>query len=430
MVGDIGTSVGVGAVGWNGRAWRPQTTPDPDPAAEPLRRYNILDGISCTSRKACVSVGGYAVNTYTPDGIHTVISYMPLAERWNGAGWSLLPFPSLPMGAQSGTLDSVSCTPDRACVTVGSFATMDETDGLLAERWDGARWSVASVPSPAGPTLGPTTATISDVSCSASGFCIAVGSWSQETLSGVEQTFAELWDGSSWSLQQTPQGVGGFAFSGVSCPSPSACIAVGWYSIAPGLPEQALAARWNGTSWSVLTTPTGPGVYNSLESVSCASPRACVAVGATQSDFGERPLVERWDGTRWSIEHPPNVSDAFLQAVSCTSSMSCTAVGSGARSTVVEQTVPASAKLSGVPIRCASGRVTLHLSGADISSVVWSLDGQTLRGHSVHRGALYTASFQLWPGRHRLTVKVEFERSSQAHKLTLRPILVGCPAGR
>jgi hypothetical protein len=428
-VGGVATAAGTGAMSWDGRRWRRQSTPDPDPAAEDLRNEDSLSGVSCTASKDCVAVGEYVASfAYDPAAMHSYPVNMPLAERWNGAGWSLLSFPGLPAGAQSGELDAISCTPDRACVAVGAF---NNPDGLLAERWDGNSWSMQSMPAPAAATLTPTFSTVSGLSCLSSRFCVAVGSFSPETFSGEEQTFAERWDGSGWSLQPTPQGPGAFEFSSVSCTSASACTAVGWYSSAPSLAARTLAERWNGTNWSIQRTPDGPGGNNFLDGISCVSGRECVAVGSTDPTSGAQPpvaapLVERWDGKRWSVEHTPNAGSRFLASVSCTSRTICTAVGSGVPGELVEQSAPATAKLTGIPAGCTRGRLTLHLRGVEISSVVWSLDGKTVRGHRVDRGALYAASLRLSPGRNKLNVKVTFEPSSETPAATVRRTVVAC----
>jgi hypothetical protein len=47
---------------------------------------------------------------------------------------------------------------------------------------------------------------------------------------GSQAAFAEVWDGSSWSIQSTPNPTGygpGPGLSGVSCTSTAACIVVG-----------------------------------------------------------------------------------------------------------------------------------------------------------------------------------------------------------
>jgi len=48
---------------------------------------------------------------------------------------------------------------------------------------------------------------------------------------GTFMTLAEHWNGSSWSVQSTPNppGATGSNFAGVSCPTTIACLGVGWY---------------------------------------------------------------------------------------------------------------------------------------------------------------------------------------------------------
>jgi hypothetical protein len=49
--------------------------------------------------------------------------------------------------------------------------------------------------------------------------------------SGVDVTLAERWNGSSWAIQSTPNPTGARSniLYGVSCPSTTACTAVGDY---------------------------------------------------------------------------------------------------------------------------------------------------------------------------------------------------------
>jgi hypothetical protein len=153
-----------------------------------------------------------------------------------------------------------------------------------------------------------------------------------------------------------------------------------------------------------------------------------VAVGQTFSNTGFQPLVERTGNTSWSIERMPTAAGALLQAVSCTSSMVCTVLGNppGASGVVAEQSVPASAKLTGIPAACGRARFTARMTGAGISSVAWSLDNKRIKGHRVRPGTKYVASIRLAPGRHKLTVKVKFTAASRTHALRIRRNLRRC----
>ena len=65
--------------------------------------------------------------------------------------------------------------------------------------------------------------------------------------------------------------------------------------------------------WTLVATPIPAGAAASqLVSVSCAAPTSCVAVGDYQlASTGEtKPLTETWNGTTWSIVTSPGPSPA------------------------------------------------------------------------------------------------------------------------
>lgn len=139
----------------------------------------------------------------------------------------------------------------------------------------------------------------------------------------------EHWNGRGWTLQPTPtlpHAKRGELLD-VSCPTAQACIAVGDYRNGSGR-QLALAEKWNGHRWNLLSTPTTPGAQNNsrLLSVSCATATACAAVG----NAGQHALAERWNGKRWTLQATPAPpgSNKALNSVSCVSAARCTAVGS------------------------------------------------------------------------------------------------------
>jgi len=72
----------------------------------------------------------------------------------------------------------------------------------------------------------------------------------------------------------------------VSCASNTACLAVGSLGL-----EAPYAERWNRGKWSVIAAPIAAGVSR-LSSVSCIRPGACYAVGGS--------LMQYWNGSTWS----------------------------------------------------------------------------------------------------------------------------------
>jgi hypothetical protein len=292
---------------WDGTTWAVQTTPNPS------ARVNSLSGVSCTLATACTAVGNY-VNGAGTD--------LTLAERWDGTTWTVQPTPN-PTGAQSSSLSGVSCTSATACTAVGNAGGQ-----LLAERWDGTNWTIQPTPIPAGARGG----FLQGVSCTSATACTAVGGYTVSST-GDQLTLAERWDGTTWTIQPTPNpsyGPLGVSLGGVSCTSATACTAVG-ETFDPGGNAATLAERWDGTNWTIQPTPN-PAAFSSLFGVSCPSATACTAVGGYET-VGNATLAERWDGTSWTIQSTPNPTAlSGLGGVTCTSATACTAVGAGATS--------------------------------------------------------------------------------------------------
>src|SRR5262249_2504885 len=146
---------------------------------------------------------------------------------------------------------------------VGDYLNYINSNGTpvtLAERWDGSTWTVQTIPTPSGAT----SISLSGVSCTSATACTAVG---DDNIFGTSVTLAERWDGKTWTIQPTPNPSGAtrISLSGVSCTSATACTAVGNYqtSNSPG----TLAERWNGSTWTIQTTPNPSGAMISLNGV-------------------------------------------------------------------------------------------------------------------------------------------------------------------
>ena len=114
----------------------------------------------------------------------------------------------------------------------------------------GFSWSVVPTPNP---SSSPND-NLPGVACTSTSDCWAVGSASSGV--GLSQTLAEHWDGTAWSIVTTPNaGTSEENFLyGVACISASDCWAVG-YSVVSGFVADTLAEHWNGSAWSIVTTP-------------------------------------------------------------------------------------------------------------------------------------------------------------------------------
>lgn len=229
-VGSYTDSLGVSyplSASWNGSSWTQRTVPIVSGSLG-----TSLAGVSCTSSSACVAVG-----TYLDRGIPT-----PTAVTWNGSAWSLLTM-MVPRGASATFMTGVSCTSGTACMAVGFSTDSLGAVFAVAERLSGTTWTDQTASLAAAPA-GATGTAFNGVSCTTSSHCTAVGYYLDAVP--VQKTFAEAWSGgTSWAFQASPNPANsdGAVFSGVSCTSSSACLAVGYNLDNPSGLTQTLAQR-------------------------------------------------------------------------------------------------------------------------------------------------------------------------------------------
>jgi hypothetical protein len=254
----------------------------------------------------------------------------PQVASASGTAW-VMQSGGTPAMTGGAAFTAISCPSSTKCMGVGTGAIVGNG---FAEKWNGTRWRPLSVSEPAGTS----TSGLQGVSCTSPRACTAVG-YSFDG-SGAEFTLAESWNGTAWSIESSPSpGSYGPTLLGVSCPSASDCTAVGTYQAVTGGPNVTLAERWNGVQWTVQSTPnpTAAGHWTQLTDVSCSAPSACTAVGYyLDGSNSEVMLAERWDGRVWAIQSTPSPAGApqtSLSGVSCQSATACTAVGKQASST-------------------------------------------------------------------------------------------------
>lgn len=289
-------------------AGRPGWSVVPSPNAS--NNHNDLSGVSCVSSSFCMAVG-----TWFGD----LNGSFALVESWDGSAWSMFDTSSIGSDAE---LRGVSCTSSNFCMAVGWQFQSSGTPALATfiAVWDGSGWSV--VPSPNGDANLNSVNQLFSVSCTSPTFCVAVGTYNGATL-------IEAWDGTVWSVVPSPNGdINGFnALSGVSCISPLFCMSVGSYH--DGTRSHTLTESWNGSAWTVASSPNRGTDSNELWGVSCTSPQFCVAVGDYRNGSIVQNLIETWIGAAWFVTPSPNAGTAEnrLFGVSCPSATSCVAVG-------------------------------------------------------------------------------------------------------
>jgi hypothetical protein len=261
---------------WNGSTWSIVAAPTPIGATE-----TSLGAVACLSATSCMAVGSYS--TATAD--------KTFATRWNGTTWSIVAMPT-PAGAALNVLAGLSCTSSASCYAVGG-SLVDSASGFsfktLVERWNGTSWAIVASPNPTSPSL----AALSGVSCTSATNCDAVG-FALNPSTFDERTLVEHWNGTSWSIVAfaTPSGALQAGLNDVSCPSAANCYAVGFS--ATDTSSKTLVEHWDGLTWSVQATPNPSGASDAgLSGVSCPGPTTCYAVGAFGANASVYTLVER-----------------------------------------------------------------------------------------------------------------------------------------
>jgi hypothetical protein len=291
---------------WNGTRWAVQ------PAFRPRRAiFSELIDVSCVSARMCVAVGYRS----------TQFSMNALVERWTGRKWMREATPA--SGKPGSYLTGVSCISARSCTAVGAYSPYNNALASLAERWNGRRWRIQRTPNPSGEGI------FSAVSCVSADACTAVG-----VRGGVDLNngpLAERYNGRKWTVETTPDH--NSQLIGVSCASARACTAVGYAYSSIQQRDVTFAERWDGHDWTIQPTPNTTQPVNQLNAVSCASPSACTAVGYSAGNPDTDPtdtLAERWNGSDWTLQSTPTGNRAVwvLKSVACPTIHACTAVGS------------------------------------------------------------------------------------------------------
>ncbi len=240
---------------WNGATWS--------------RPVNVVPS---TGRKqstiSCVSSSFCALLTGNEFGLKQLFTY-------NGTRWTAGPT------AYTATL---SCASSTLCFALGA-------ENL---RFNGAGWV-----SEAGPAITRLTTVIS---CLPSGRCVASSS-----------TETAIFNGSSWA---TVAGPGLADLTGLSCVSPTFCMATGQSATNVNAWN---SKTFNGSTWSAERTVFANTL--NMVAVSCVSTTFCVAVD-------NEARTATFKGLGWTIDAPPSGFAARNGAdISCSTTTSCVYVG-------------------------------------------------------------------------------------------------------
>lgn len=251
-----------------------------------------------------------------------VVVGIALASPMLAAGGVAAAEPGLP---HDDVLDGVSCAAPVSCVAVGAVEG-SATRLTLAESWSGSSWRVQATPNPRG-----LASSLVAVSCPSRTACTAVGAGYNR--SGFASDLVEQSDHGRWRLARSPDPFGS-RFSGlygVSCWQAGHCMVVGYFAAKSGL-SLPLAEVWNGARFRPLKLPSPRSTASGYPlGVACRTADNCMAVGSVTLRSGANvAAADAWNGSRWRalpVPPPASARTSGLNDVSCPTAVTCYAVG-------------------------------------------------------------------------------------------------------
>jgi len=260
---------------WDGSAWHRITSPN-------ASGNNVFYGVGASGLSNVWAVGDHTA----PDG---------LIEKWNGTQWSLYSSPAVNLTTSTfNATDSISSSDAWA---VG-YSRTNNTNTILFERWNGSSWNIVPAPAPPGSSALTGVAHLSATDAWAIGYQISATDF---------RTFILHWDGTAWSNIPSPNvGTRTNYLGGVYALNSTNVWAVGYYVDSLTLLTRTLVLYWNGSTWSIVSSPNLGSSNNTLYSVAGTSANDIWAVGSYYDGTGIRTLTLHWNGSTWSTVASPN----------------------------------------------------------------------------------------------------------------------------
>ncbi|HXB65424.1 MAG TPA: hypothetical protein VNV42_11175, partial [Solirubrobacteraceae bacterium] len=203
--------------------------------------------------------------------------------------------------------------------------------------------AVTVTPAAASSSYGNTVLT--SVACTSAGSCVAVGNYWDNAANQPQAMVVSETNGAWGAARELtlPRGAAthdslGAELKSVACTSAGDCVAVGAYEPKVGGEEEAMVATETRGTWapaSELRLPApalGSEQNATLNSVTCASPGSCVAVGGYETHGGYQAMVVGETAGVWGAASPvmlpaASTGRADLNSVTCTSAGNCVAAG-------------------------------------------------------------------------------------------------------
>jgi hypothetical protein len=254
-------------------------------------RDNILAGVSAAS-----ATDVWAVGAYYPAASNILAS---LAHHFDGVRWTAYPLPNV--GGEQNVLLAVSMPAPARAWAVGFYESGKFQQQTLIEHFDGNVWSVVPSPSP-----GALQNILHGVAAITDTDVWAVGG--EQDSNGFWHTLTEHWNGSAWSIVNAiDAGQSGNQLYAVKALASNNVYAVGQQAGA-GFPNQALIEHWDGTAWSVVSSPADVSA-SALPLGVTANGTLLTLVGEQETDNAfYTNYVAAGTSRSLSIQSTPNIS--------------------------------------------------------------------------------------------------------------------------
>ncbi len=216
-------------------------------------------------------------------GVFTSIDSVAVRQvaRWNGTNWAA-------MGTElSGAVEKLLVLADGSVVAIGNISSGGPSPIRGIARWDGAAWR------PIGDGL---LGTLKDVVELPGGGLLVSGSFTQGGIVGIAQ-----WNGRNW-----------VSFGGITSGNAGAMavladgsLVVSSTSLTTARSALGAVSRFDGQQWSTLS-----GLAGSVADLSVTPDGGLLATGLLSITGRGAAVAARWDGTSWTSLGNPQISSA------------------------------------------------------------------------------------------------------------------------
>lgn len=292
-----------------------------------------------------------------------------LIEHWNGTSWQIVTSPS--PGTIYNTLYGVTALSANNVWAVGYYVSTPGVTQTLTEHWNGSQWSVVNSPSPA--SMNNELFSVSAVSASdiwAAGFLTT-----PVKQTPTDETLIEHWNGSQWSVVKSPNPGSNDHLNAVAAFSASDAWVVGNANTF----AQTLIEHWNGARWSVVKSASA-GSSSDLRAVAALSASNVWAVGYALVGSSIQTFTEHWNGTNWQAVKSRNTgSSPAFSGVAAVSASDVWAVGSDMNSSNVFQGLTEQWNGSAWSIVASPNQATVNAQLQSVAALsakdVWAVGG-------------------------------------------------------